>query len=303
MFQIVRKYYKSWKNQMFGFADVSISKYDFSKTIYHGVTDLLADMANDVIINERTGLVLNAFKSFINLHGAILIHKYFDNGYVVLAFDGIELKICEQEEYFINGKIISLYDTRKQIIVLKSDSYELYGQSDKAMCMAWLQLIDSAGNASQTASSRLGNLLIFSPKTQNGAINFISPEEKKEFEDELQKNYGSMRNQKSAMILSQPMDTNHVSLSSIDFKLLDKVRLATLVIATYFKIPVSQIPLIDGSTSNGLSNGGELMQGDILKYKTFERLFQKTFQKIGNELGITFTYSLYGKPVQETTTL
>ena len=303
MFKIVRKYYKSWKNQMFGFPDFSISKYDFSKTIFHGVVDLLADMANDVIINEKGGLALSAFKDFLNAHGTILLHKYINDGFVVLAYDGISLKICETSEYYTVNEAIYLHDKSKQIIALKSDAYELYGISDKAMCKAWLQLIDSSGNASQTASSRLGNLLIFSPKTQNGAINFITPEEKDEFEKELQESYGAMRNQKSAMILKQPMDTSHISLANTDFKLLDKVKLATLVIATYFKVPVSQIPLLDGSTASGLSNGGELLQGDILKYKTFERLFQKTFQKIANDMGVKFTYSLYGKPAQETTKL
>ena len=303
MFKIVRKYYKSWKNQMYGFPDFSISKYDFSKAIFHGVVDLLADMANDVIINEKGGLALSAFKDFLNTHGTILIHKYINDGFVVLSYDGISLKICETSEYYTVNEVIYLHDKSKQIIALKSDAYELYGISDKAMCKAWLQLIDSSGNASQTAASRLGNLLIFSPKTQNGAINFITPEEKDEFEKELQESYGAMRNQKSAMILKQPMDTNHVSLANTDFKLLDKVKLATLVIATYFKVPVSQISLLDGSTASGLSNGGELLQGDILKYKTFERLFQRTFQKIANDMGVKFTYSLYGKPVQATTNL
>ena len=303
MFKIVRKYYKSWKNQMYGFPDFSISKYDFSKAIFHGVVDLLADMANDVIINEKGGLALSAFKDFLNTHGTILIHKYINDGFVVLSYDGISLKICETSEYYTVNEVIYLHDKSKKIIALKSDAYELYGISDKAMCKAWLQLIDSSGNASQTAASRLGNLLIFSPKTQNGAINFITPEEKDEFEKELQESYGAMRNQKSAMILKQPMDTNHVSLANTDFKLLDKVKLATLVFATYFKVPVSQIPLLDGSTASGLSNGGELLQGDILKYKTFERLFQRTFQKIANDMGVKFTYSLYGKPVQATTNL
>ena len=303
MFKIVRKYYKSWKNQMYGFPDFSISKYDFSKAIFHGVVDLLADMANDVIINEKGGLALSAFKDFLNTHGTILIHKYINDGFVVLSYDGISLKICETSEYYTVNEVIYLHDKSKQIIALKSDAYELYGISDKAMCKAWLQLIDSSGNASQTAASRLGNLLIFSPKTQNGAINFITPEEKDEFEKELQESYGAMRNQKSAMILKQPMETSHVSLANTDFKLLDKVKLATLVIATYFKVPVSQISLLDGSTASGLSNGGELLQGDILKYKTFERLFQRTFQKIANDMGVKFTYSLYGKPVQATTNL
>lgn len=303
MFKIVRKYYKSWKNQMLGFSDFPISKYDFSKTIFHGVVDLLADMANDVIVNEKGGLALSAFKDFLAVRGTILLHKYINDGFVVLAYDGISLKICETSDYYTANGAIYLHDKSKQIITLKSDAYELYGISDKAMCKAWLQLIDSSGNASQTASSRLGNLLIFSPKTQNGAINFITPEEKSEFEKELQDNYGAMRNQKSAMILTQPMDTSHISLANTDFKLLDKVKLATLVIATYFKVPVSQIPLLDGSASNGLSNGGELLQGDILKYKTFERLFQRTFQKIADSIGVRFTYSLYGKPTQETTNL
>ena len=303
MFKIVRKYYKSWKNQMFGIYDFSISKYDFSKTIFHGVVDLLADMANDVIINEKNGLSLNVFKTFIQNNGTVMLHKYFNDGFVVLAFDDVSLRICETSEYYTVNETIYLHDKSKQIITIKSDVYTLYGTSDKVMCKAWLQLIDSSGNASQTASARLGNLLIFSPKAQNGAINFITPEEKDEFEKELQSNYGSMRNQKSAMVLSQPMDASHISLANTDFKLLDKVKLATLVIATYFKLPVSQIALLDGSTSSGLSNGGELMQGDILKYKTFERLFQKTFQQIANQMGVKFTYSLYGKPAQETTTL
>ena len=303
MLGFVRKYFKSWKSYNSGFSNLAISKYDFSKTIYHGVTNLLADMANDIIINENSGMKLAALKRFISEHGTMLIHRYFDNGFVVLKFNDIEISICEDDEYSVSDKQIRLHDQSKQIIVLRSEAYELYGVSDKMMCKAWLQLIDSAGNASQTSSSRLGNLLIFSPRTQNGGINFLSKEEKEDFEKDLAENYGAMRNQKSALVMSQPMDANHISLANVDFKLLEKVRLATLVIATYFKLPVSQVSLIDGLAGNGLSNGGEDVQGDILKYKTFERLFQKTFQRIADDIGAKFTYSLYGKPEQKFTTI
>ena len=42
------------------------------------------------------------------------------------------------------------------------------------------------------------------------------------------------------------------------------------------------------------------MAGDILLYKSFERLLQKTFIQMATDIKIRLTYTIYGKPVDTT---
>jgi hypothetical protein len=58
--------------------------------------------------------------------------------------------------------------------------------------------------------------------------------------------------------------------------------------------------MIDANSSKALSNGGELMAGDILLYKSYERLLNATFIQMARDLKIRLDYTIYGKPVDTT---
>ena len=86
-------------------------------------------------------------------------------------------------------------------------------------------------NGSQTSARRLGNLLVFSPKPQPGSPmqTVLDPETKKEIETSLSKEYGSLKSQKQAMVLTNPTDVFQVGLSGADFKIFDKVKITSLI--------------------------------------------------------------------------
>ena len=70
------------------------------------------------------------------------------------------------------------------------------------------------------------------------------------------------------------------------------------MIADRLKIPSNQISVIESSTyGNALSNGGEMREGDMLKYKAFERLLNKTFVRMASDLDLKVDYTIYNKPV------
>lgn len=98
------------------------------------------------------------------------------------------------------------------------------------------------------------------------------------------------------------MDFTTVNLSGLDSKTIEKSKFAIQAICDRIKVPSNQVSIIDGSSSNGLSNGGELREGDLLKYKAFERLLNKTFVKMAKDLDLVIDYKIYNKPIQEAET-
>ena len=72
------------------------------------------------------------------------------------------------------------------------------------------------------------------------------------------------------------------------------------VIADALHISCNQLAIIDAQSSKALANGGEIREGDILKYKTFERLLDRTFVKWAEDMSLKVDYTIYNKP---TTTL
>ena len=92
-----------------------------------------------------------------------------------------------------------------------------------------------------------------------------------------------------------------INLAGLDSKTIEKSKFAISAICDRLKIPSNQVSIIDSSSGrNTLSNGGEIREGDLLKYKSFERLLNKTFVKMAKDLDLIIDYTIYNKPVVTT---
>ena len=99
------------------------------------------------------------------------------------------------------------------------------------------------------------------------------------------------------------MDFTTVNLAGLDAKTIDKARFAVSAICDRFKVPSNQVSIIESTVGGAsLSNGGEIREGDLLKYKSFERLLNKTFIKMAKDIDLTIDYEIYNKPKQAVTT-
>jgi isopenicillin N synthase-like dioxygenase len=123
------------------------------------------------------------------------------------------------------------------------------------------------------------------------------PNRKQKFVNEIGKAYSeigfaSVKNH----FLSDDLRFQVINLAGQNLGLNEKMRIATLAIADKIKVPANQISLIEANTSNALSNGGEIEQGDFQKYQAFERLLQSTFVELAKMLQIEITYTVKNKP-------
>lgn len=285
---------------------------EFGNVIYNNILEILIDLINDVELKRDSKLtdVLDFanFKTFVEQDGKDTLYRYFTFGYVVIELPSETnraYRILEKEtDYTIQTnesgawKVVPFNLKDNQIYVMKSSLFLNTGMSHKMFVWPYLKYINSLFNASDTITTRLGSVIVCSPKNLSSAPTDIvlTEEDKKEIEEDLSKNYGALRNQKQIMILPREMNFENLSLTGIDDKLETKLKLAVEVLCDAFKVPANQVAVIDANSSKALSNGSELIAGDIRKYQSFERLLNETFIKMADDLRINLTYEIYNKP-------
>ena len=288
--------------------DFSEAREEFSNVIFMNIVELLTDIANDVTLTLKSGNTMRfaEFNVFFNDYGQEVLNKLFTKGFAVICYSNAEFQMLDDTEYTTNSKnevLVTLPSLKKsEVYVLKSDSFRMYGKSDKVMLAGFLKYLNNVLNASNTTTARLGSLIMASPKqaANSPVLATLTKIEKDEAETEISENYGGLKNQKQILIWKQAMDFTTVNLAGLDAKAIEKSKFAIQAICDRIRVPANQVSIIESNGgSNGLSNGGELREGDLLKYKSFERLLNKTFIRMAKDLDLIVDYSIYNKPVQK----
>lgn len=294
-----------------GFAGFGVSNYDFAGLIWYNICDLLTDLVEDVKIeNERAdaplsdnGLKFAAFRAFVYAWGKCILQRLFDDGFVVIAFDGSRFWLCTDKEYTTKNDgdltVVEPTDPGLSIYVMKSATFVSRGKSDKSICKGFLDFLDDVLNGSATVSKRLGAVVIASPKNLTSAptATVLTEEQKEKLEKDLRDDYGALSKQSNVMLLPREMSWQIINLAGLDLKMAEKVKTAILAIVDRIKIPANQVAIIDAQSSKALANGGEIREGDKLKYKTFRRLFERTFGDMATSYGLKIRYQIDGEPI------
>ncbi len=297
------------------FANFGFCNHDFAQVIWYNICDILTDLIEDVEITSRSaGSVLTesgakffAFKMFVYTEGKRILQQLYDYGFVVVAYNRErklfwQMKPSEYSERSEAGtSYIEPHDPMNVVYVMKSAAFAVYGKSDKAMCRGWLNFLDDVLNGSATVSKRLGAVVVASPKNLTNAPTSIvlTDEQKKKLEEDISKSYGALTNQSNVMLLPREMSWQVINLAGLDLKMQEKSKLAILAIADRIKVPANQIAIIDAQSSKTLSNGGEIREGDKLKYKSFHRLFERTFADMARYYSVQMDYVINGEPIGE----
>lgn len=292
------------------FADWHEHRHAFAKVIFDNIIDILIDICNDVEYvntkNINTSLFLD-FKRFFDVFGKTVMAHVFHNGYEVIGYsktmyrDGLcRLRILNIDEYHqtqtSNGVLhVIPNSTDTDVFVMKSSTFQTYGVSDYQILMPWLVYLDNCMNASNTSASRLGNLLVMTPRATE-SVGVMSKKQREEAETYIQENYGPLATQKQVLLLGQSMDTHIVNLAAMDTQVTNKIKMAILAICDRIKVPANQVSIIDASTAKAFANGSELLQGDFAKYQSFERLLYQTFGILAEAMGLDIDYTIKNKP-------
>lgn len=292
-----------------------VTNHQFAELIWYNICDLLTDLAEDVKLESASGASplsdegakFAAFRAFFYAWGKTVLQRLFDEGYVVIGYDTINPRFWQMEatEYSTPAKeqktLVVPNNPNVKPYVMKSSTFISRGKSDKAICRGFLSYLDDVLNGSATVSKRLGAVVIASPKNLTSAptATVLTEEQKKKLEKEMREDYGSLSNQSNFMLLPREMAWQVVNLAGLDLKMQEKVKTAILALVDRIKIPANQVAIIDAQSSKNLANGGEIREGDKLKYKTFRRLFERSWVDCASYYGVKITYKIDGEPIGE----
>ena len=312
--EIKRRFFRSgnvlnWNARPF-FSDWGFCKHKFSEVIWYNICDILTDLIEDVKLTNTamTSASLNkfvAFKVFVYTHGKQVLQNLFDEGYVVIGYNSNTNLFWQMEpkEYTkVSEGMVTLVEPKNPAVrtyVMKSSTYVTYSKSDRSICKGFLDFLDDVLNASATVSKRLGAVIVASPKnlTSSPTSVVLTEAQKKEIEATVQRDYGALSSQSNIMILPREMSWQVINLAGLELRMQEKVKTAILAIVDRIKIPANQVAIIDAQGSKQLANGSEIREGDKLKYKTFRRLFERTFADMARDYGISFDYVIDGEPI------
>lgn len=291
--------------------DWEIERQKFGETIFLNIAQILTDIFAEVNWQVADTAKARAFKAWVESNAQrVALELFRGRGYVVVGMNMLELPDGGVEWLFYQlpkskytvgenencDTIVRCYDSEQMFYVLQSPTFAQCGMSDFALCKGFIRLIDAALNGAMTTSERLGAYVVLSPETNDfGGVMVES--EKKELEKELQEEYGALSKQKQMLLLSRPMRSEVVSLAGVDLRMQEKVKAGVLGIADRLKVPANQIAFIDANSSKSLSNGTELREGDLAKYRSFRRFVDSTFYKMAEDLGIRADYSMENEPL------
>lgn len=300
------------------FLDWGFCKHKFAAVIWYNICDLLTDLIEDVKLTNAVKVSdvnlqreidrkFAAFNAFVYEQGKFVLQKLFDEGYVVIGYDkkiNLFWQMQPREYARVNeldNTVIVPLDESVQAYVMKSATYVMYQKSDKELCKGFLDFLDDVLNGSATVSKRLGAVVVASPKNLNSAPTAIvlTDEQKKKIEKNMRTEYGALSNQSNMMLLPREMAFQVINLAGLDLKMQDKVKTAILALADRVKVPANQVAFIDAQSSKSLSNGSEIREGDKLKYKSFRRLFERSFADMARYYNIRMTYSIDGEPIDK----
>lgn len=288
-----------------------VSKHKFGETIYLNLVEILTSIYAEVVWTAQTETPkYKAWKKYLDRNGQRILTQllFNDSGFCVVGYDseltdGVETwRFYElpKEQWTVVSDMdevrIECNNKMQRYYVLKSPTMEAIGRSEHNLCKGYIALIDAVLNGATTTAERLGAYVVMSPTADNFGGELLE-EEKDELEKELQKEYGMLSKQKQIMVLPRPMQSQVVSLASVDAKMNDKLRAAVLAMADRLKVPANQIALIDADSSKALSNGSELREGDMAKYRSFRRLLNSTFYDMATELGLRVNYTIENEPM------
>lgn len=324
VFRRGNRFYRGYGVSLGGF---KLSTHPFADAVYYNGVELLTDLDNDVTWKFGQGResLAAAFIRFYNKYAKVVHTKYFDNGYVVIVHEYVgegatrtdSFRLAKKTEYHVevNQEYInitpnkSLIDDGAELYTMVSPTMETTGQSDKQLLRPFLDYLDNALNASNTITARLGAMVVASPTGTPNTFGRLNEEEKKAVESEINKEYGALMQQSQFLLLPREMKMEVISLAALDIKTDARVRSAVLAIADRLKVPANQFAMIDADSSKALSNGSELVAGDLAKYKSFERLLDATFVRMARDLQLPpsameeidgvptpIYYGIYNKP-------
>lgn len=283
---------------------------NYRDVLFFQFVKLLGNLFNDTTISysNRSSAFrkdFDAFQRWFDKDAFKTYNALCFNGFCIIAQikegNDVSFRMLDNNEFAVvdyDGSIMPQIPNVKDFYRMTSDTFDCFKNSDYAFLWSYLKLAEKYLNNSDVAIDGNGHILFVSPQAENQHTNTVlTPEQRDKWVKEMLDESKFGDSFVHPYWSNRPLDVRDVDLTNFDTANFDKLIKVMLVVCGHFDCPANQIPLLqsEASRSGGLSNGGELIAGDMLRYKSFERILQK-FILCANHFGLEVDYTIANNP-------
>lgn len=192
---------------------------------------------------------------FLNNNYNNIFLQMFNNGVVAIKENKDKTITLVKNSDIQKDKIDNIYFVTNQKNYRISETFQMFGVSDRALFTQILSSLNLYFNAENTIIERLGQTTLFSADASNPEAKVLGESEKKTLEDQLNGVLGSDDSTgKSVFVTKSGLTKNTIPFNLQNLNIVEKKKFALALMAGKMNIPEDLIPTLGSKT---FSNVGE----------------------------------------------
>ena len=202
---------------------------------------------------------------FLNNNYNNIFLQMFNNGVVAIKENKDKTITLVKNSDIQKDKVDNIYFVTNQKNYRISETFQMFGVSDRALFTQILLSLNLYFNAENTIIERLGQTTLFSADASNPEAKVLGESEKKTLEDQLNGVLGSDDSTgKSVFVTKSGLTKNTIPFNLQNLNIIEKKKFALAFMAGKMNIPEDLIPTLGSKTFNNVGEAKDYFKQNTI---------------------------------------
>lgn len=202
---------------------------------------------------------------FLNNNYNNIFLQMFNNGVVAIKENKDKTITLVKNSDIQKDKVDNIYFVTNQKNYRISETFQMFGVSDRALFTQILLSLNLYFNAENTIIERLGQTTLFSADASNPEAKVLGESEKKTLEDQLNGVLGSDDSTgKSVFVTKSGLTKNTIPFNLQNLNIVEKKKFALALMAGKMNIPEDLIPTLGSKTFNNVGEAKDYFKQNTI---------------------------------------
>ena len=202
---------------------------------------------------------------FLNNNYNNIFLQMFNNGVVAIKENNDKAITLVKNSDIQKDKVDNIYFVTNQKNYRISETFQMFGVSDRALFTQILLSLNLYFNAENTIIERLGQTTLFSADASNPEAKVLGESEKKTLEDQLNGVLGSDDSTgKSVFVTKSGLTKNTIPFNLQNLNIVEKKKFALALMAGKMNIPEDLIPTLGSKTFNNVGEAKDYFKQNTI---------------------------------------